>query len=450
MKLVSGGVARIRRRLSRSSRESTIAFGILPLDATPEQLSYWEEHPNEAKVFHHTEETARAVRGQPVAPVKAAMFAFRLPFDLPVPTGSAFGLRRSPDPDEPMWVMLMVHRVNVELAAAALAPYERGLAVLLGEAEPDLNEGSSAQTWILAHTLNVGFDDEPFEVSLLPGGGISIGFERCLRAINMVCDASRLVARDIYSRPLTKDSLDPKIVWFEEDDETGVLADRHEMRLHKRAYNPRTVVPDPEEMHQLLSEAVSRRLESEAAMQPHPLLVPRLLALQAGAQRWYGEASASIITLHAAAETLLGGLYRLLLVDQGLDSTEIKNRMHASFKSVLRTHLPAHLGGRWTGLGTVPEQYWTDVYGVRNALVHEGEEPSWWTFNTAAKSYDALVEFVDERLLVGWRNHPRALIAWCEPWAGGTMALPPAAQPIADALRQERHPYWLPCDLAGR
>jgi hypothetical protein len=350
----------------------------------------------------------------------------------------------------PLWVMLMVHRVKVELAAATLAPYERGLAVLLQEAEPDLTNGSSTQTWILAQTLNVGFDDEPFEVLLQPDGGLSIGFERCLRAINMVCDASRMVVGDVYAKPLTKDSLDPTITWFDADIETGALGDRHEMRLHTRVYNPQLTVPDPEETHRLLSEAVSRRLESEAAAQPHPLMAPRILGFRAEAQRWYGEATASVITLQTAAETLLSGLYRLLLVDQGLDSTEIEGKMRASFKSVLRTHLPCLLGGRWTGRGAVPEQYWEDVYVVRNALVHEGREPRWWTLLTTNKSYDALVEFVDERLLVDWRKHPRTLTAWCEPWAGGTIPLPTAAQPVAAALRREQHPYWLPRDLAAR
>jgi len=439
----------LRRGVGHSDAPD-IAFGILPLEVTREQLSYWEDHPNAVGVARHTEETARAAAGHPTPPIAAAMFAIRLPFDLPVPDGAAFGLRRSQDPDVPTWVMLSVQRVKVEPAAALLAPYESGLAVLMGEVRPKLKKGFSGQTWILASTLNVGFDDEPFAaLSQLSGGGLSIGFERCLRAINMVCDASRLVADDLYSRPLSKESLDPTLTWFDVDIQSNELGSRHEMRLHSRVYNPRLVAQDPEAIHVRLSQDVSRRLEAESAALSHPLHMARLLASQAETQRWYGERSAAVITLQAAVETLATGLYRLLLVDEGLDSAEIDEQAKASFRSVLRGRLPDILGGRWTGPGAAPEQYWTDVYRVRNALVHAGKEPPWWHLNEGAKTHQALIGFIDQRLLVAWRHHPRTLVAWCEQWAGGSLALPRAAQPIADALLQEAQAYWLPRDLGG-
>ena len=124
--------------------------------------------------------------------------------------------------------------------------------------------------------------------------------------------------------------------------------------------------------------------------------------------------------------------------------------MQASFRSLLRTRLPEALGGRWTGAGAIPEQYSKDVYDVRNDLAHAGREPRWWMLNTAFESYETLVHFIDERLLDGWRHHPRTLVAWCEAWAGGSLDLPPAAQPIADSLLSESRPYWLPFDMAMR
>ena len=423
----------------------------MDLEVTPEQLSYWPEHPKEVRMFRHTEETARAFAGRQPSDLAVAMFAIRLPFDLPVPEGASFGLRRSVDPDEPLWVMLMVHRVRVEPAAALLSPYESGLSVLMGKTRPKLRKGSSGQTWVLASTLNLGFDDEPFELALQTAGAVTLAFERCLKAVNLVSEASRLVAGDIYQRPLTKEALDPEVAWFGVDIDTGEIGERRGMRLHTRVYNPRTVAENPEEMHQLIGESVSRRLEAESADLPHPLVAPRLLASQSESQTWYGYSIASIVTLHAAFETLVMGLYRLLLVDQGLDSTAIDAAIRAStFSRVVRGRLPEMLKGRWTGPGTAVEQYFADVYDLRNALVHEGKEPPWWRLNDGPKAYRALLGFIDERLLAAWRSHPRALVAWCDEWAGGTLPLPRAAQQVADELRQETHPYWLPRDLAER
>lgn len=448
--LLSTVRARIGRRLHTPSDAPVIGFGFESLAITQDQLSHWREHPNAVRMLRHTEETARAAQATRCAPLQAGMFAFRLPFDLPVPDGTGFAPRRSVDPSEPVWVTLMVHRVKIAPAAALLAPYENGLAALLNEIQPDLSRGFSGQTWVLASTLNIGFEDEQHELALQPGGAISIAFERCLAAINLISQASRLVVGEIDSRPLTKESLDPTITWFDVDIETGLLGDRHEMRLHSRKYNPRFAMPNAADISRRISEAVSRRLEAEAALQPHPLLLPRLMALQAEGQRWHGEASASIITLQTAAETMLAGLYRLLLVDSELPADAIESKMRDSFRTLLRTKMPEMLPGRWTGVGAIPEQYWSAVYRFRNDLVHAGREPQWWTLNAAFESFSALVGFVDERILDNWRQHPRTLVAWCEEWAGGSLALPRAAQPVARALRSESQPYWLPGDLAGR
>jgi hypothetical protein len=443
-------IGRLFRRHPHRPEDDVAEFGFVPFEATPDQLSYWESHPNEARVFRHTEETAEAARGQPQPALSTANFAFRLPFDLPVPDGAGFALRRSPDPDEPPWVTLTVCRIKIDLASAALAPYERGLDVLLGRAKPDLRKGSSSQTWVFAQTLSVLFEDEPFDLLAMPGGAASIGFERCLRAINIVCDASRLALGDINSRPLTKESFDSQITWVETDVATGEMSEEHHMGLHTRAINPVCMVDDPVETHQRLSVAVSRRLESDACAEPHPLLVPRLLAHTAWVQLWHGDHPGAIITLQTATETLLGGLYRLLLVDEGLDSAIIDRRTRASFRSVFRTHLPTRLHGRWTGTGAVPEVYWELVYAQRNSLVHRGRPPAWWTLNAASTAHEELVEFIGGRILSNWRNHPRTLLAWCEDWAGGTMEIPPKAKAVAQSLRAERSPYWLPYDIAGR
>lgn len=121
------------------------------------------------------------------------------------------------------WALITVQRIRIEPRDALLRPYEAGLAVVLGEADPDLSSGMSSQTWVLAETVNVLFEDEPREAASDDGEFLTVGFERCLAAVNRLSQASRLLMREIDTHPLTKDSLDPYVAWFNVDPLTGEL-----------------------------------------------------------------------------------------------------------------------------------------------------------------------------------------------------------------------------------
>lgn len=378
---------------------------------------------------------------------KSTTFAIRLPFDLPVPDGTGFRLRSSVDPDQPPWVTLEIHRVRVAPVDALVRPYDSGLSVVLGESEPDLSAGASSQTWVMATTLNVLFEGEPDSYLAEIGGFESLLFERCLSAVNIVSDASRLVSGEINSWPITKDSLDPTVAWLQRDLATGQVVDRGDFTLHARVYNPLTVVEDPPEMQRKIRDAVGCRLAADASPVPHPLLVPRNLARWAIGLHHRGEAMLAVMTLQTAAEGLLRGLHRLLLVDAGNTAAEIASADETSFKTVVRTALPALLGGRWSGSGSVPERYLADLYDLRNSIVHAGRAPRFDQVNPAFRSYNDLVAFLDERIRSQWRSHRRTLTAWCEPWAGGTMDIPRPARSTVGAIQAEPTPYWLPTDL---
>ncbi len=94
----------------------------------------------------HDSQSTGHVAGEPPPELRPIVFAIRLPFDLPVPHGAGFELRRSTDENELPWVALTVVRLKIEPRAALIQPYEAGLAVLLGDVEPDLSAGSSSQT----------------------------------------------------------------------------------------------------------------------------------------------------------------------------------------------------------------------------------------------------------------------------------------------------------------
>ncbi|MGH2701896.1 MAG: hypothetical protein ACRDJ2_08990 [Actinomycetota bacterium] len=182
-------------------------------------------HPRQVRVVRHTEETLAASSQHTGQRPRMLLFAIRLPFDLPAPDGAGFSLRRSVDPSEPPWVELTMRRVRIAPAEALLNPYGHGLLAVLGEVEPDLSSGASSQTWILAATVNVLFEDEPGAVAAT-GGFVTVAFERCLAAVNLLSQTSRLVGQEIDSHPLTKDSLDPEITWFEIDPATGATGQK--------------------------------------------------------------------------------------------------------------------------------------------------------------------------------------------------------------------------------
>lgn len=342
-----------------------------------------------------------------------------------------------------------MRRVQVTPADALLDPYRHGLAAVLNEVDPDLSLGSSSQTWIMAATVNVLFEDEP-ATTATEGGFVTVAFERCLTAVNLLTQTSRLVATEIESHPVTKDSLDPEISWFEIDPTTGAWNDRRVLQLHTRQYNPVFTGHDAQAMHREIAGALGFRLASEASAGTHPLVLARSLALQAQGERRRGDATSAVVTLQIAAEGVLRGLHRLLLVDAGKSGDEVAVADAIPFETVIRSSLPALLGGRWTGTSAAPERYMDALYSLRNRIVHAGREPNWQQIEPAFAAYDELTSFLDDRVRSSWRSHPRALTAWCESWAGGRSKLPSAAREIAASLRVEPQPYWLPHDIAGR
>jgi hypothetical protein len=404
-----------------------------------------DSHPREARAVRHAQSGVG-----PAAPPSCALFAFRLPFDLPVQDGGGFILRRSSDPDEFPWVELVVRRIGISLLDASLRPYEAGFDVLFNGTIPDLAMGRSSQTWVLATTLNILFNDEPSDSGGDPATFLTVVFERCMAAINRLSQASRLVTSEVESRPLAKEALDSQIAWFVVDPESAELREPRMMRLHHRRRN--AVLDDYplDETRSKIASAAGKALEADARVQTHPLLLPRALAKDALGERLRGEATSSVVTLQTAAEGLLRGLHRLLLVDAGRTAAQVVEDDGCPFETLLWSRLPPLLGGRWSGVGAAPEDYARLLYGLRNRIVHAGRDPRWDEIGPAFDSYLKLLTFLDIRVTHGWRAHPRTLKAWCDPWAGGTLALPKAAMKTNESLETESAPYWLPHDLAGR
>ncbi len=403
--------------------------------------------PRALTIKRHTEESAAALRKEPahLVDISPRTFALRLPFNTVLPSGTEFVLHRSLLPDEPTWVSMRFIQTKVD-PTALMRPYEAGLAALLGEEQPDLTLGSMGQTWVLAETLPVLFDNE--DASIAKDQLLSLGFERCLDAVNRVIAAEQVITNNPVQRPLAKESLDEVVAVLAYNSQR-VLTRTAILRLHFRPINP--VFQDKRgDVRAKIQDAVSRGLESDAAAYPHPLVLARTLSAQANSLRLSGDHRDSVVVLQTAAETYLRGLHRILLVDEGLTDAEIVAAADAPFETLLTTHLPNLVGGNWSGPRSPAVRYRKTLYEVRNRITHAGRSPHWQEIRPAFEAYTALITFTEDRVRVGWRTRTRTLTAVTEEWAGGTLAVPPAARATVNALRLEARPYWLPSDTAGR
>jgi len=377
------------------------------------------------------------------------MFAIRLPYHLAVEDGSVFVLRHSIDPAEPPWVKLTVHRTSIPLLESALSPYDTGLASLLGEATFDPSEGKSVQTWVFAETLNTLFADESTEISTVDYAWlVTTLFERSLAAVNQLGAAERLLIGHPWSSLLSKESLDPAVQYFEAAAD-GTFVPQGSMVLHRRPYNPVVRVDDPQ-LARKVAEAVARRLASDAAPRPHPLVIGRELERRAQNYRLSGDYTAAVITLQTAVESLLRGIYQLALVDAGRTGAQVDAGNLLPFMTVLRTELPPLLGGAWTTEKSPVTRYLADLYDVRNRITHAGRSPQWQQVGSAFDAYRALVAFIEKQVQSRSSRLPRTLAALWEPWAGGSLRLSRGVETRVQGIVAERKLYWLPADEAGR
>lgn len=381
----------------------------------------------------------------PEAREQVIVFYFRLPFDLPIADGITYEPRYSNDPRDAFRLQLTVVRTYVTLRDATLRPYESGLACLDNKYDPDEggNEGSSRQTWVIARTTNRVYDDDPREVLKLPGGAQSIGFERCLHAINVLIGASQIATKHYMMRSISKEALDPEITYDINDAETQEHVARYKMRVHIKKYNEGAASFSIEEAHQI-SEVIGYQMQGDAEGKPHPLLLARRLHIEARSHLMQGNPMATIIMLQTATERYLFGIYELLLADEGVPREEIDRLLskdETSFNALIKDRLPHLLRGTWWDSDTSPaNNYVKQLYDVRNTAVHSGVEPHWQELQPAFTAYDELVAFIEKQVRKRPKALARTLLGITDPSAGGDGNVPNSAM---RAWRNMNNPrYW--------
>lgn len=367
-------------------------------------------------------------------------FFIRLPYHLPIPSGRMFRMIQSADPSQPAWVILNLRQFDISLADSALHPYEAGFKVIQNGASPEELPDRSTQSWIVADTLDVQFSGEP--TAKRRPEVLTRAFERCLSAINLLSESSRLVTKEIWSYPLSKDSLDPEVTYRVLHHQSRTLLVENSFRVNHRKINPVSLPKGESDLTKLVSESVARRLESNAADSPHPFITAWSLSLEAENQRLHGTSSASIVSLQASTESLLRGLCMMLHRDLKTPEIEISQKGSLPFDSIVKRELPSLLGGRWSGPQSIPEEYEKRLYALRNRIVHAGYAPSYLEVNPAFDSWKNLVDFLESRLKERWRKYPKTTLAWHDGVAGGPERIPKSAKYVLDELRNSSRFYW--------
>lgn len=396
------------------------------------------DYPNHVRVVGSWPTFAAS---QPSVRPALLKFHIRLPYHLPLSDGSAFRMSRSSDPRQPPWVVLNYRQFSIGLIDSASTPYQTGLGVLRGKIAPEKSESKSIQSWIIAETLDVAFDDEP--PARKRDEVLTRAFERCLLAINLLSESSRLTSKEILSFPLSKDSLDPEASFLVTDSESGEICGEYAFRVNQRMINPVSIPYNESDVREGIRSAIARKLESDAAGCPHPFITARAIFLEAQNQRMHGASSASIVSLQASVESMLRGLCVMLHRDLGTPSKEILSKAEMPFESLLKKELPNLLGGRWSGATSVPTEFRTKLYNLRNRIVHAGYSPSYREVNPAFAVREDLVEFIEKRLTNQWRRYPKTTLAWHDSLAGGPNELPKAARGELEKAQQENKFYWV-------
>jgi len=115
-----------------------------------------------------------------------------------------------------------------------------------------------------------------------------------------------------------------------------------------------------------------------------------------------------------AAETLLYGLWTLLLRDEGVAEEEIETRRaELPFASLLKRELAQRLGGSWdlTDVGRPMGTYWANLYLLRNRITHGGYLPHDGDAAAAESAFGVLDEFLNDRLKATSKKYPGAWAA---------------------------------------
>lgn len=271
-------------------------------------------------------------------------------------------------------------------------------------------------------------------------------FHRCLRVFNIFLTAVSLMTGDIRIRNISSYDLRPFVVVG------AVQAGRKwreltTMYMHPEAQHEGVLTTDKP----FTQDELNIALYAIATGQPY-LRTATWRARAQHALRQTGDAADTIISFQVAAETLLFDTYRMLLVDEGLSSSQISAELEGEiqFKALVTIKLPARLGGQWdiNREETAVGYYWKNLYLVRNSVIHAGLQVHGGHAEDAQTAYRKLRDHMEQRLWAKHNTYPRTIRARVgdkqveeQGWMTSSM------RRLINELKDGPQPYYWPVDL---
>jgi hypothetical protein len=170
------------------------------------------------------------------------------------------------------------------------------------------------------------------------------------------------------------------------------------------------------------------------------------------ALRQTGDAADAVISFQIAAESMLFDTYRMLLVDEGKSSSEVSSQLaeEIPFYTLLTRRIPEKLGGQWdvTRSETSIGKYWSNLYLVRNSIIHTGLQPHGGQANSAQAAYWALRDHLEGRLWEKRKTYPRTLyVRLGRKQLGERGWLTSAMKRVIDDIDNGPQPFYWPHDI---
>ncbi|MGH4020600.1 MAG: hypothetical protein ACRDT0_15485 [Pseudonocardiaceae bacterium] len=308
-------------------------------------------------------------------------------------------------------------------------------------APPDSTMGTYEQ-WVTLETPGLRLDWEPEEDQ-------AFAFHRSLMALNMFLSAHELISKNTEMRTVSTVDLRPAAV-------VGAITNAEGWRylgimvLHPEA-TQHVAAPGPPPADGQVYAQIMNELQAGHPFYPVRLWFNR--AMRAGQFR--GDAAECIVQLQISMESMLYGLWVTAMVDQGLSSREIDDTVPdiVQFESLFKTKVPELIGGSWdvSRRDSPAGRYWSDVYKVRNLVVHRAHVPHAGELDAAISAYIDLRDYINERLWERATQYPRTLFA--KLGEGGLQRhgwSTARIRKLAEAFKAEPDSWYLPYDVAGR
>jgi hypothetical protein len=233
-------------------------------------------------------------------------------------------------------------------------------------------------------------------------------FERCLRGLNRLLLAYATSARDPEFEFASPRSLDPVAMLATRPLNSGYDRGPVLYLLNLNVPAAKTFL-DPAAMSRV---SAFTRLVTIG----NPFIQSTRLGLAAQRAHRAGDNASQVIALASVGELLLNTVLRLLLVEEGKPLqafADLAGDPRGGLKLRVRRDYHERLGGNWDpdDPGTAVGGWWHKTQSVRGRVIHGGYWPQHGEADEASTATQALERFINERLAASLRRYPKTALS---------------------------------------